>query len=156
VKRILALAIIICFWLASPANALFGSECKEPKKVVKKFDQDIQVEVSNLLKLEQRQSSYLKLVTLTPEMRKEKYKDCMTPKNGISFGHKICRSYLTFPNNEYRCIVSQSKCNQVATDIYDQKNSLDSLRDTRNQVIFNNQKCFDPVLVVEAQRYLGK
>jgi len=154
--RLIAIGLFFSLISASPASALFGLECREPKSVVSKLDKDIKSKEAYVLKLRQRQNGYLKLVTLTPAMREDKYKSCRKPVNGVSFSHEICKSYLTYPNNELQCVVAQNRCNQVAKEIYNRDLDLDSVRDMRNRVVLNNQKCFDPLIVVDAQRFFGK
>ncbi len=156
ISRLIVVGLIISINSLSPASALFGLECREPKNVVSNLDKEIKSKEAYILKLQQRHNGYLKLVTLTSAMREEKYKSCRKPVNGVSFSHEICKSYLTYPSNELQCTVSQTRCNQVAKEIYDRGLKLDLVRDTRSRVILNNQKCFDPIVVAEAQRLSGK
>ena len=156
ISRLIVVGLIVSINSLSPASALFGLECRESKNVVSQLDKEIDSKEAYILKLQQRQDRYLKFVTLTPAMRQEKYKSCRKPVNGIPFSHEICKGLLTHPSNEFQCTVSQTRCNQVAKEIYDQGLKLDLVRDTRSRVILNNQKCFDPIVVAEAQRLSGK
>lgn len=139
--RIVLLGLAISIATAQPVNSLFGSECKKPKasyenylKQIKKLE--VKVSKDNAAK------SY--------ELRKV--------LNLCKTDFKAFTSALT--KSEKQLIKSKKDCFE-ASPLFDKYRILKDWPQWRQtikdsyQVILNNQKCFSPELVIEAQRKLG-
>lgn len=151
-RKIFAVSTILLLVNTSPASALFGSECKKPKLSASALGKSI-ISLSNSLKTaEAEQSKSRKIVVLTEAMRKERYKACMKPTNGIKLGEAICKGMLApYPKTIDECAVAANICNDLARRIYTLTLQIEKLKNDQAQVIINNQKCFDPLIVVRAQ-----
>jgi hypothetical protein len=151
-KKLLTLVLIFLISSQNSAEALFGSECKKPKSTVASLIKQIDSSQKKLNSAYGKQSRIWKTVVLTDAMRKERYKSCIAPSGGIELGEEICRGMLApYPKTVEECSVSNSICTQVANQIYSLTTKIEKLKNNQAQVIVNNQKCFDPLVVVQAQ-----
>lgn len=151
-KKLLTLVLVFLISSQNPAEALFGSECKKPKSTVASLEKQINSSQKSLNSANSKQSRIWRTVVLTDAMRKERYKSCMAPSTGIQFGEEICRGMLApYPKTVQECSVSNSECSEVANLIYSLTTKIEKIKNDQAQVIVNNQKCFDPLVVVRAQ-----
>lgn len=151
-KKLIALVFIFLLSGQNSAEALFGSECKKPKSTVSSLDRQLISAEKKLNAANLKQSRIWRTVVLTDAMRKERYKSCMAPSTGIQFGEEICRGMLApYPKTVQECSVSNSVCSEVANLIYSLTTKIEKIKNDQAQVIVNNQKCFDPLVVVRAQ-----
>jgi arsenate reductase-like glutaredoxin family protein len=137
--RVISLALGFAVVFSQPANALFGSECKKPK------------------------ASYEKYQKLAEEFSLQASKSKAANKAKLNKDLASCRSdYKTFISTrdkfEKSLIKSKNNCGIMA--IFDEylhtPGYAESSIATKNshQVVVNNQKCFSPEVVIEAQRAL--
>ena len=133
--------LVVSIVLASPASALFGSECKNPKGAysqqiakAKKFKA-----LAYAISPEEKAAYYLKL----RKQAEESLKTCLKNKRLTATECKAM-SEMAVTSPRYR-LFNQEDMAQ-ANQAYD----------TAYRVVLNNQKCFDSIVVVEAQRWLGK
>jgi hypothetical protein len=125
----------------SPASALFGSECKNPKGTyseqitkAKKFKA-----LAYAISSEEKAAYYLRLRRLS----EESLKTCLKNKRLTATECKAM-SEMAVTSPRYR-LFNQEDMAQ-ANQAYD----------TAYRIVLNNKKCFDSIIVVEAQRWLGK
>ncbi len=141
-KRFVALVLILHIMFAQSASALFGSECKKPKA---SYTQ----EMNNYSKFKKmaytfsaaEKSAYDKQQSIS---REKSYQDCLKQKLLTVSECKAMKGLSAQLNNSSRLVRPE----------YEKSMTL-SL-DTAYRIVLNNQKCFDPTLVVKAQRALGK
>lgn len=151
-KKLITLVLVFLISSQNSAEALFGSECKKPKSTVASLEMQINSSQKSLNSAYSKQSRIWRTVVLTDAMRKERYKSCMSPSGGIELGEEICRGMLApYPKTVEECSVSNSICTQVANRIFSLTTRIEQLKNNQAQVIVNNQKCFDPLVVVRAQ-----
>jgi hypothetical protein len=141
-KRALALVLILHIIFAQSASALFGSECKKPKA---SYTQ----EMKNYEKFKKMAYTFSAADKATYEKqqsisREKDYQNCLKQKLLTSSECKAMKGLSAQLNNSSRLVRPE----------YEKSMSL-SL-DTAYRIVLNNQKCFDPTLVVKAQRALGK
>ena len=141
-KKFLIILFAINVLLANPASALFGSECKKPKA-------SYQTEIANAAKYKNLAYSFTKAQKVDfflklSQQRAKVYKDCTSRK---LLTVKECRAMKE--------LQTKLDLNKTLTDV----TYLDKMKfslNTAYRIVLNNQKCFEPVLVVEAQRALGQ
>ena len=141
IRIVTATVLVFAVVTASPSNAIFGNECKKPKtsyeqqlaraKSLNKSAYQFTQQEKAAYFLEQRKSSerYLKSCLKDKKMTRAECKE-------------LTGLFISNPGTQL-----------VHQDILDQANKTFN---TAYRIVVNNQKCFDPVLVVEAQRALGK
>lgn len=125
----------------SSASALFGSECNKPK------------------------ASYTNQITEAKSLRKAAYAVSARDK-AAHYAEQTKRAEESFKTCLRNKLLTTSECkalNELAKKpskmplFYQGKLTESNLKfDTAYRIVLNNQKCFDPIVVVEAQRYLGK
>lgn len=152
VKKLFAFVLIFLLSSQNSAEAVFGSECKKPKSLINALQKQITTSQKSLDVTYSKQAQSWKTVVLNDALRKERYKSCMNPTNGISFGEEICQGMLApYPKTLEECAVSINICNALAEKIYVVTEKIEKLKNDRAQIIVNNQKCFEPLQVVRAQ-----
>ena len=141
VKIVTAAVLVFAVVTSSPANAIFGNECKKPKtsyeqqltraKALNKSAYQFTPQEKSTYFLEQRRTSERNLKT------------CLKDKKMTRIECKeLTDLFISHPGTKL-----------VHQDILDEANKTFN---TAYRIVLNNQKCFDPVLVVNAQRALGK
>lgn len=140
-SRFVAIGMILSIISASPANALFGSECKKPKTSY--FQQHNQAQ-------ELKRAAY----AVTPQDKASHY---LREKKRAEAGLKICSQNNMFTEKECNAFYELAIKTSKMPLFYQEKMSQANIRfNTAYRIVLNNQKCFDPIVVVEAQRFLGK
>ena len=137
--RVISLALGFAVVFCQPANALFGSECKKPKASYENYQNQAQ--------------KFMSQANKSQSANKEKL------KKDLAFCKSDFKSFIaTRDKFEKQLIKSKKNCGIMA--IFDEyiftPGYAESSIATKNsyQVILNNQKCFSPELVIEAQRAL--
>ena len=131
-NKIIIVSAFILITVAQPANAIFGSECRSPKK------------------------SYANYLAQAKVLMAAEDKDSVIRWQAATQALKLCKSN---PKKYGDKRFSTSPC--LAYELNATKNPIPSYYKANievknaNQVILNNQKCFKPEQVVEAQRALG-
>jgi hypothetical protein len=135
-----SVALVFTVVFAAPANAIFGNECKKPK------------------------ASYEQQLALAKKLNKEAYQFTAQEKAA-----NYTEQRKKYQKNLDQCIkqksLTRTECKAVSDlfdkypgDLvhYDILAKSETAFNTAYRIVLNNQKCFDPVLVVKAQRALGK
>ena len=125
----------------SPASALFGSECNKPKAAyAKQINQAKSLKKAAYAVSAQDKAAHYSELKLRAE---ENFKTCIKMK------------LLT--TSECKAIEELAKKPSKSPLFYQEKLTEANLKfDTAYRIVMNNQKCFDPMLVVDAQRYLER
>lgn len=134
------IASLLLVVTSQPTYAFFGSECKKPKASYENFQNQAQ---KLMLQANKSQSA-----------NKEKL------KKDMAFCKSDFKSFIaTRDKFEKQLIKSKKNCGLMS--IFDEylftpgySESIQATKDSY-QVVLNNQKCFSPELVIEAQRKLG-
>jgi len=151
-KKLVPLVLIFLLANQNSAEALFGSECKKPQSSVSSLNKQIISAEKKLNLTSKKHSKIWRTVVLTDALRKERYKFCMAPSNGIELGEEICRGMLApYPKTIEECSVSNNVCSELGNQMYSLTTKIAQMKNDQAQVIVNNQKCFDPLDVVRAQ-----
>lgn len=137
-RRITLVASLILVATAHPTNALFGSECKKPKASYENYQS------------------------------KARMYSAQAAKNKIANADKLKRDtaacnadFKSFAFARNKSIVIKKKADCIMLPLFDEylyaQGTVESKNATKDsyQVVLNNQKCFSPELVIEAQRKLG-
>ena len=131
--------VLILITLAQPASALFNSECKKPK------------------------ASYENYKNQANKFAQQANKSRIANKEKLAKDLAFCKSdFKTFiaTRDKFEKALIKSKNNCGIMAVFDEylytPGSAESSIASKNsyQVILNNQKCFSPELVIEAQRTL--
>lgn len=140
ISKLIAVGLLFAMISSSPASALFGSECRKSKDAYSK-------EIYNAKKLkkaayavtpQEKAAHYLR----QREQAKASLKTCLENRNTM----KDCKLWSEIS-------MSPSKMPLF----YQEKMAQANARfNTAYRIVLNNQKCFDPIIVVDAQRFLGK
>lgn len=139
-KIVGSIALVFSVVFSAPANAIFGNECKKPK------------------------TSYEQQLALAKKLKKEAYQFTAQEK-----ASNYTEQRKKYEKNLDQCIkqksLTRAECKAVS-DLFDKYSGdlvhydilakSETALNTANRIVLNNQKCFDPVLVVTAQRALGK
>ena len=131
----LTLGFVVVF--CQPANAFFGSECKKPKASYENYRKEF--------------------ANLQPQIVTQKTANKERLVKAIASCKADYKSYA-FANKRTEVITSKSKCGMLP--LFDEFLSVPAefaaylANKNSYQVILNNQKCFSPELVIEAQRAL--
>jgi hypothetical protein len=136
--RLIAVGLLFAMISSSPASALFGSECRKPKS---SFNE--QFALSKKLNKAAYDFTAREKAAFYLEQRKKKetsFNNCLAEK---LFSRSSCEALTNLP----------PESGLVRSDIL-----LKSERalNTAYRIVLNNQKCFDPIIVVDAQRFFGK
>ena len=138
--RIVLLGLAISIATAQPVNSLFGSECKKAKASYKNYQNQAQ--------------QFMLQANKSQIANKEKL------KKDLAFCKSDFKSFIaTRDKFEKQLIKSKKNCGIMS--VFDEylftPGYGESIRASKDsyQVILNNQKCFSPELVIEAQRKLG-
>lgn len=141
-KKVLMFALILNIFAVQSANALFGSECKKPKASYS----------SEILAADK----YKRLAYNFTAAEKKAFESKLKAAGEKNYKYCLSKKLLT----KSECLAMKdiyglfdTSSRMVRTE-YETKMNL-SL-DTAYRIVLNNQKCFDPTLVVKAQRALGK
>ena len=137
--RVISLALGFAVVFCQPANALFGSECKKPKASYENYQSKAQK-----FMVQANESKAANKARLNKDLA-----SCRSDfKAFISTRDKFEKSLIKSKNN---CGIMAIFDEYIFTPGY-----AESSIATKNsyQVILNNQKCFSPELVIEAQRAL--
>ncbi len=142
IKILCPIVSVIALISSSPANAFFGNECKKPKA---SYEQ--QLASAKKLKKDAYNFTPQEKATYYLETRKKAEK---------SISECLKKKLLT----RTECKAVYNLLDRYPGDAglvhYDILAKSDIAFNTAYRIVLNNQKCFDPVLVVEAQRALGK
>jgi len=136
--------VILAVWtlcFVQPANAVFHSECKKPKVSYENYLKQIK-ELEVKVSKDKAAKSYelRKVLNLCKTDFKAFTSSLTKSEKQLIKSRKDC--FEASPLfDKYRILVDWPKWQQTIKDSY--------------QVILNNQKCFSPELVIEAQRKLG-
>jgi hypothetical protein len=137
--------LVVCLTTLSltvmhPANALFNSECKKPKASYEKYQRQIKK-----FSLQANQEAAINKTRLNKD---------------IAFCTSDYKSFISTRDKYVKQLIkSKNNCSAIA--LFDEyritPGAAYSYRATKDsyQVVLNNQKCFSPELVIEAQRKLG-
>lgn len=139
IATLVVLVITVVF--ATPANALFGNECKKPKA---SYEQ--QLSRAKTLNKSAYQFTPQEKATYFLEQRKTSERNLQTCLKDKKMTRIECKELTDL-------FASHPGTKLVHQDILDEANKTFN---TAYRIVLNNQKCFDPVLVVNAQRALGK
>jgi hypothetical protein len=137
-SKLIAVGLLFAMISSSPASALFGSECRKPK------------------------SSFNAHMALSKKLNKDAYK--FSPREKAAFYRyqkkmdeqslNICLEGKSLTREECKAISNlPPDSGLVHTDILAQSRKA---LDTAYRIVINNKKCFDPLIVVDAQRFFGK
>jgi hypothetical protein len=138
VSRAIVVGLLISVASSSPASALFGSECKKPKS---SFSE--QLALSKKLQKGAYDFTPQEKATFYLEQRKKKKRDLSNCLERNLLTTEECNAITNLP----------PESGLVRTEILAQSRKA---LDTAYRIVLNNQKCFDPIIVVEAQRFRGK
>jgi hypothetical protein len=135
--KILSFVIIFSIVCAQPASALFGSECRKPKASYENYKKEAQ---------------RFKTLSISQELaNKEKLKKAIATCNADFKSY----AYATKRTN---VIKKKSDCGMLPlfNEFLIVPATYESMTASENayRVVINNQKCFSPELVIEAQRAL--
>ncbi len=138
VPRLIAIGLLFTIISSSPATALFGLECRKPKATFN--DQFAQ---SKKLKKAAYDFTTAEKAAFYLQQRKKKKIDFSNCLKNKMFTRLNCEAFANLP----------PESGLVRSDIL--LKSQKAL-DTAYRIVLNNQKCFDPIVVVEAQRFRGE
>ena len=137
IPLVLGFAVVFC----QPANALFGSECKKPQSSYENYlKQSKKLEVKISKDSAAKSYELTKVLNLCKADFKAFTSNLTKDEKQLMKSKKDC-SAISPLFDKYRILVDWPKWQQTINDSY--------------QVVLNNQKCFSPELVIEAQRKLG-
>lgn len=132
------MGLAITLATAQPVNALFGSECKKPKSSYEKYQSTARMYSAQAVKNKIANADKLKKDTAA------------------------CNAdFKSFAYARNKSIVIKKKADCKLLPLFDEylyaQGTVESKNATKDsyQVVINNQKCFSPELVIEAQRRLG-
>lgn len=132
----LTLGFVVVF--CQPANAFFGSECKKPKASYENYRKDF--------------------ANLQPQIVTQKTANKERLAKAIASCRADFKSYA-LATKRTEVITSKSKCEMMPlfNEFLSVPAEFAAYLANKNsyQVILNNQKCFSPELVIEAQRALN-
>ena len=140
-KIVGSVALVFSVVFAAPANAIFGNECKKPK-----VSYEQQLAIAKKLNKEAYQFTAQEKATYFLEQKKTSERNLKTCLKDKKMTRIECKELTDL-------FISHPGTKLVHQDILDKANKTFN---TAYRIVLNNQKCFDPVLVVEAQRALGK
>lgn len=124
------------------ANALFGSECKKPKSAYSSeiLAADRYKRLAYDFTAAEKRAFNLKLKASS----EKNYKDCLSKKF-------LTKSECLAMKDIHGLFDTSSRMVRI-----EYENKMKLSLDTAYRIVLNNQKCFEPTLVVKAQRALGK
>jgi len=138
ISRLITIGLLFAMISSSPASALFGSECRKPKS-----SNNEQMALSKKLNKDAYSFSPREKSAFYLYQRKMKERNLNTCLEGKSLTREECKAFINLPPDG----------GLVHTDILAKsRNALD----TAHRIVINNKKCFDPLIVVDAQRFFGK
>lgn len=137
-KRLILLSIIFTITSAQSASALFGSECRAPKSSYSNYQKQA---------LSYKAQSEKAAVQIAEKLKKD------------LIACKADYKSFAYATNRTNLIKNKSNCGYLP--LLDEylyiPGTIEKNTATKNsyQVVVNNQKCFSPELVIEAQRALN-
>ena len=147
--KILALALSLMVASASPAAAIFGSECRKAKSSLEKL--------SNETKSSQAEINHLNSKFAEAErIARSQWGNvnCENRKQLAEANRKYGTNY-----NSLTCALYSQSGKRSGADVSRYENLVAKIAENSkiaNQVIVSNAKCFDPILVAKAQLALKK
>ena len=132
------MGLTITLATAQPVNALFGSECKKPKVSYENYQSQARMYSAQAAKYKINNAEKLKKDTVA----------CNADFKSFAYAR-----------NKSNVIKKKTDCKwlPLLDEYLYSQGTVESKNATKDsyQVVLNNQKCFSPELVIEAQRKLG-
>lgn len=147
--KFLAIALGFVVASASPASAIFGSECRKAKSSLEKLSKENKSSQAEINRLNTKFSEADRIA------RSQWGKvNCENKKQLAQANRKYGTDYNTFT-----CVLYSQSGKRSGADVNRYENLVAKIAENSkiaNQVIVSNAKCFDPIVVAKAQLALQK